>query len=92
MPYWLEILIDKRNRMYFCRRWNSVIGKTLLVMTFASFLQFSSAQEYVWAPVFPVGSLFIEISAQDQNGVFRSFNGLVGEKGLLFMLSRSFDW
>ncbi len=53
---------------------------------------FLSAQEFVWAPEFPVGTEIPEISAQDQNGNIRNFADLVGENGMLFMLSRSFDW
>ena len=64
-----------------------LIGFTLLICS----LQVS-AQEFVWAPEFPVGSALIEISAQDQNGELREFADLVGENGMLFMLSRSFDW
>ena len=52
----------------------------------------SKAQEFVWAPDFPVGSRIIEISAEDQNGDIQTFDDLKGEKGLLFMLSRSFNW
>lgn len=48
--------------------------------------------DYDWAPHFPVGSSIPEISAQDQNGNLRTFDDLVGENGMLFMLSRSFDW
>ncbi len=51
-----------------------------------------SAQDFVWAPDFPVGSELAEISAPDQDGTVRDFDDLVGENGLLFMLSRSFDW
>jgi peroxiredoxin len=50
------------------------------------------AQEFVWAPDFPVGASIPDISAQDQDGNLRTFDELKGEKGLLFMLSRSFDW
>jgi len=52
----------------------------------------ASAQEFVWAPDFPVGAQMAEIAAQDQNGELRQFEDLVGENGMLFMLSRSFDW
>ena len=52
----------------------------------------ASAQEFVWAPEFPVGAQMAEIAAQDQNGELRQFEDLVGENGMLFMLSRSFDW
>lgn len=51
-----------------------------------------SAQDFVWAPDYPVGSEFAEISAPDQDGNVRDFYDLVGENGLLFMFSRSFDW
>jgi hypothetical protein len=30
--------------------------------------------------------------AEDQNGELRRFDDLKGENGMLFMLSRSFDW
>ncbi|NKB34558.1 MAG: hypothetical protein GKR91_15810 [Pseudomonadales bacterium] len=69
-----------------------LLGKTLLALVFVSAFQLSNAQEYVWATDFPVGSSIIEISAQDQNGTVQTFEDLVGEKGMLFMLSRSFDW
>ena len=55
-------------------------------------LQLSLAQDFVWAPEFPVGSTIPPVSAQDQNGNVRTFADLKGEKGLLFMMSRSFDW
>lgn len=78
--------------MHLFRQRIVLLGKTLLALTFLSTLQLSNAQDYDWAPDFPVGSSIIEISAQDQNGVIQTFDDLVGEKGLLFMLSRSFDW
>ncbi len=52
----------------------------------------ASAQDFVWAPDFPVGATFPPITAEDQNGAQRSFAELVGDNGMLFMLSRSFDW
>lgn len=69
---------------------------SLPVILLAAILQLgspvASAQEFVWAPEFPVGSQLIEINAPDQNGELRQFEDLVGENGMLFMLSRSFDW
>lgn len=50
------------------------------------------AQDFVWAPDFPVGAALPPISAEDQNGEVRTFDNLVGGNGMLFMLSRSFDW
>ena len=69
-----------------------LLSKIFLALVFANAFQFANSQDYVWAPEFPVGSSFIEISAQDQNGTVQTFKDLVGEKGMLFMLSRSFDW
>lgn len=65
------------------------LASALLLLTVA---QFSSAQDFIWAPDFPVGSSIPDISAQDQNGDLKTFDDLVGERGLLLMLSRSFDW
>ena len=50
------------------------------------------AQDFDWAPDFPVGAALPPISAENQNGEMRTFDDLVGENGMLFMLSRSFDW
>jgi len=55
-------------------------------------VQSALAQDFIWAPDFPVGASMIEISAPDQNGTVLGFEELKGEQGLLFMLSRSFDW
>ena len=57
-----------------------------------SFAQVSLAQEFIWATDFPVGNRIPTVNAPDQNGDMKSFDDLVGEKGLLLMLSRSFDW
>ena len=68
------------------------VSKSLLALFLMSVFQVSMAQDYVWAPDFPVGTAIPEISAQDQDGNLRTFDDLVGENGMLFMLSRSFDW
>ena len=68
------------------------LSKILLALTFLNAIQLSNGQDYDWASGFPVGSSIIDISAEDQNGMVQTFDSLVGEKGLLFMLSRSFDW
>ncbi|MBM88899.1 MAG: hypothetical protein CMQ41_11035 [Gammaproteobacteria bacterium] len=78
--------------MRFFNQGAMLLSKTFLIFFSIGFYQTSQAQEYVWASNFPVGSSVVEISAQDQNGKLRSFGDLVGEKGLLFMLSRSFEW
>ncbi len=73
-------------------RHSKLASKGLAALLFAFTLQNLSAQEFVWAPDFPVGSALPEISAQDQDGVVRSFADLKGENGLVFVFSRSFDW
>lgn len=50
------------------------------------------AQDFDWASDFPAGATLPPISAEDQNGEVRTFDDLVGANGMLFMLSRSFDW
>lgn len=70
----------------------NVITKLLFTLIFLEGFQAAIAKEYVWAPDFPVGSTIPEISAQDQDGNVRTFDDLKGERGMLFMMSRSFDW
>ncbi len=66
---------------------------SLAAMMLALFLSGSAfAQDFVWAPDFPAGAALPPISAEDQNGEVRTFDDLVGGNGMLFMLSRSFDW
>jgi len=52
----------------------------------------ASAQDWVWAPDFEVGDTIPLINAPDQNGVAKTLADLTGEKGLVLVLSRSFDW
>ena len=69
-----------------------LISKFLFALILLGSFQASIAKELIWAPDFPVGASIPEISAQDQDGNVRSFDDLVGKRGMLFMLSRSFDW
>lgn len=69
-----------------------VLAAGLLALAFATAAPLSLAQDFVWAPDFPVGSELPAIEAVDQNGQLRNFEDLAGENGLLFMLNRSFDW
>lgn len=64
-----------------------IIGAALLLVT-----SLSNAQEFIWAPDFPVGSQIPAIDAPDQTGSRRSLEDLSGDKGLVLVLSRSFDW
>lgn len=70
----------------------SVLSRFLLTLMLLGSFQVSIAQDFVWAPDFPVGASIPEISAQDQDGDVQTFDDLIGEKGMLFMMSRSFDW
>ena len=70
----------------------SLLTKALIALALTGVFQLAAAQEFVWAPDFPVGASLPEISAQDQDGKLRTFDDLKGETGMLFMLSRSFDW
>lgn len=51
-----------------------------------------SAQEFDWAPDYPVGATIPLLEAPDQDGVTRTLDTLTGEKGLLLVFNRSFDW
>ncbi len=68
------------------------LSKFLLTLILLGSFHLSMAQEFVWAPDFPVGASIPDISAEDQDGNVLTFDDLKGEKGLLFMMSRSFDW
>ena len=70
----------------------TLLTRVLFGLSFLLGSALASAQDFVWAPDFPVGTPLIEINAQDQNGELQQFEDLVGENGMLFMLSRSFDW
>ncbi len=50
------------------------------------------AQEFVWAPELAVGKALAPISAQDQTGTVRTLPEITGERGLVLVVSRSFDW
>ena len=69
-----------------------VMSRFLFILMLLGSFQVSMAQDFVWAPDFPVGESIPEISAQDQDGNVQSFDCLKGEKGMLLMMSRSFDW
>jgi peroxiredoxin len=70
--------------------------KTVLLSTFTIMLlgwtSICVSQEFVWAPAFPVGEQIPAIDAPDQTGERKTLADLSGEKGLVLVLSRSFDW
>ena len=63
-------------------------------IVFAAFVLSSaaSAQEWEWAAKFQVGDSLPPIQSQDQYGEVRQLQDLAGDKGLILVLSRSFDW
>lgn len=66
----------------------------LLALSLAGPAGSAAAQDrdFPWAPELPVGAAVPPIEARDQNGALRRFDDLRGGGGMLFMLSRSFDW
>ena len=58
----------------------------------SAFWQSSYAQDFIWAPDYPVGSIIPMLEAPDQNGAVQNLGSLSGEKGLVLVFSRSFDW
>ena len=71
-----------------------ITAVVLAVMSTGSFAQNAESddREFDWAPNFPIGVGIPELSSLDQNGQEQNFDSLKGEHGLLFLLSRSFDW
>ena len=54
--------------------------------------QGSDTYSDAWAPAAITGAEVPEISARDQFGQSQSLQSLMGEKGLLFLFSRSVSW
>ncbi len=50
------------------------------------------AQDWVWAPELKVGTALPPIEAKDQNGVTHTVPDLLGDKGLVLVMSRSYEW
>lgn len=68
------------------------IHTVLFIALLSSLSTLVMAQDWVWAPDFEVGDKLPEISAPDQNGSIKTLADLSGDKGLVLVLSRSFDW
>lgn len=66
--------------------------RLLCTLALLSSIQLSYAQQFVWAPDFPVGSTIPVLEAPDQNGEAQTLDTLKGEKGILLVFNRSFDW
>lgn len=82
-----------RIKKYSMKAWLSLaVLKAFALGTLFSLSLSAHAQEFVWAPDFTPGTPLPAFETQDQDGNVRTFDDLKGEKGMLFMLSRSFDW
>ena len=64
----------------------------LTVLLSVALTQASNAQEFVWGPDFPVGTAIPDLSSQDQTGAVRDYDSIRGHRGMIFLISRSFDW
>jgi hypothetical protein len=64
----------------------------LTVLLSVALTQASNAQEFVWGPNFPVGTAIPDLSSQDQTGAVRDYDSIRGHRGMIFLISRSFDW
>src|SRR6056300_1581962 len=72
----------------------SIIKRTspFFITLFIFCAQSTIAQEFVWSPDFPEGSMIPVLDAPDQKGQAQTLDSLSGEKGLMLFFSRSFDW
>ena len=63
------------------------VGAAMLALSGAA-----GAENFVdsWGPA--VGTTAPSIEAEDQDGTVRDLESLCGERGVLLVLSRSFDW
>ena len=69
-----------------------IAKKLLLAGTLLALAGAAWAESFVdsWGPA--VGTTAPAIEAEDQDGVVRDLESLCGERGVLFVLSRSADW
>lgn len=70
------------------RRLTLLLSSLMLLVASAQAI----SQDWQWAPDFPVGATLPAIEAQDEEGAIRTLDDLSGDKGLVLVLSRSFDW
>ena len=69
-----------------------IANKLRLTGTMLALAGVAWAQSFVdsWGPT--VGATAPAIEAEDQDGTIRDLESLCGERGVLFVLSRSADW
>ncbi|MDG2175804.1 MAG: redoxin domain-containing protein [Gammaproteobacteria bacterium] len=66
--------------------------RIIVLLLFTGIWTSASAQDFDWAPDFPVGATIPVLEAPDQNGEVQTLDSLTGDKGILLVFSRSFDW
>ena len=70
----------------------TLISRAFIFASAMSICLSSAAQEFIWAPQLPVGSSLPPIDAPDQNGKSHSIDELLGENGMVLLISRSYEW
>ena len=86
------VLAGRSNLAARLRRGHSRLVVSLAILLCAALAPVSNAQEFVWAPDFPVGSRIPDITSLDQHGVVRDYDSIKGDRGVIFLINRSFDW
>ncbi|MDX1491565.1 MAG: peroxiredoxin family protein [Pseudohongiellaceae bacterium] len=69
-----------------------LLSKTFTLVAFLALYSNSFAQEFVWAPDFPVGAELPAVTAPDQHGNMQTLEELQGDKGMVLLISRSYEW
>ncbi len=70
----------------------SFFSRGFISLLLATLTLTAQAQAFDWAADFPLGSHIPVLEAPDQNGQLQTLDTLAGEKGLVLVFNRSFDW
>jgi len=70
----------------------SFFSRGIISLLLATLTLTAQAQAFDWAADFPLGSHIPVLEAPDQNGQLQTLDTLAGEKGLVLVFNRSFDW
>ena len=70
----------------------NLVQRIIVLLLFTGIWTTASAQDFDWAPDFPVGATIPVLEAPDQNGDVQTLDSLTGDKGILLVFNRSFDW
>ena len=64
----------------------------LTVLLSVALTQARNAQESAWSPDFPVVTASPDLSSQDQSGAVRDYDSIKGDRSVIFLINRSFNW